>query len=127
MRQSVFIVHMYTFRPNKYVHHRKHSDRRWTRGLREDRGGTAGREQRHQFDKKNQLVSCCFESSQPQRTTSGLKTMFNLSPIYSAHKSSMKKLSQNHEIGADTNVQKTYTNIKQNIFEELVPSVLLLL
>ena len=34
------------------------------------------------------LVSWYFEPSQPQRITSGLKTMFSLSPFYSAPKSS---------------------------------------
>ena len=52
--------------------------------------------------------------------TSGLKTMFNLSPIYSARKSSNHKLSKNHKISPDTKLQKTYTNIKHKIFEELV-------
>ena len=32
------------------------------------------------------LLSWYFELSQPQRITSWLKTMFNLSPIYSARK-----------------------------------------
>ena len=41
------------------------------------------------------LVSWYFEPSQPQRVTSWLKTMFNLSPIYSARKSSNHKLSIN--------------------------------
>ena len=34
-----------------------------------------------------QSVSWCFEPSQPQRTTSELKTNFYLSPCYSFHKS----------------------------------------
>ena len=72
-----------------------------------------------------QLVSWYFEPSQPQRVTSWLKTMFNLSPIYSARKSSNRKLSINHKISHDTNLykNKTYTNIGHKIFEELVPSV----
>ena len=41
-----------------------------------------------------QLVSWYFERSQPQRITSRLKTMFHLSPIYSAHKPSNHKLSK---------------------------------
>ena len=53
--------------------------------------------------------------------------MLNLSPIYSARKSPNHKLSQNHKINPDTNLSKTYTNIKHKIFKELVPSVLLLL
>ena len=38
-----------------------------------------------------QLVSWCFEPSQPQRITSGLNTNFALSPSYSFHKSSYHK------------------------------------
>ena len=53
------------------------------------------------------LVSWCFEPSQPQRITSRLKTMFNLSPIYSACKLSNHKLSKNHKISPDTNLHKT--------------------
>ena len=51
--------------------------------------------------------------------------MFNLSPIYSARKSSNHKLSINHKISPDTNLhkKKTHTNIEHKIFEELVPSV----
>ncbi|WP_419617253.1 hypothetical protein, partial [Thiolapillus sp.] len=53
------------------------------------------------------LVSWYFEPSQPQRATSWLKTMFNLSHIYSARKSSNHKLSINHKITHDTNLHKT--------------------
>ena len=53
------------------------------------------------------LVSWYFEPSQPQRVTSWLKTMFNLTPIYSARKSSNHKLSINHKISHDTNLHKT--------------------
>ena len=55
--------------------------------------------------------------------------MFNLSPIYSARKSSNQKLSKKHKISPDTNPpkNKTPTNIKHKIFEELVPLVLPLL
>ena len=35
----------------------------------------------------SELVSRCFEPSQPQRIKSGLNTNFNLSPSYSFHKS----------------------------------------
>ena len=35
----------------------------------------------------SQLVSWCFEPSQPQRITSGLNTNFTLSPSYPFHKS----------------------------------------
>ena len=67
------------------------------------------------------LLSWYFEPSQPQRITSGLKTMFSLSPIYSARKSSNHKLSKNHKISPDTNLQKTYTNIKHNFFLRISP------
>ena len=73
------------------------------------------------------LVRWHFEPRQPRTITSGLKTMFNLSPVYAASKSSHNKLSKNHKISPDTNLQKTYTKIKHRIFEELVPSVLPLL
>ena len=53
------------------------------------------------------LVNWYFEPSQPQRITSRLKTVFNMSPIYSACKSSNHKLSINHKIGPDTNLHKT--------------------
>ena len=45
----------------------------------------------------SQLVNWYFEPSQPQRITSQLKTIFNLSPIYSAHKSSNHKSAKNHK------------------------------
>ena len=45
-----------------------------------------------------ELINWYFEPSQPQRITSRLKTMFNLSPIYSTRKSSNHKLFKNHEI-----------------------------
>ena len=38
-----------------------------------------------------QLVSWCFEPSQPHRITSGLNTDFTLSPSHSFHKSSWHK------------------------------------
>ena len=41
-------------------------------------------------------VSCLFRPSQPERITSGLKTNFNLPPIYSAHKSPNHKFSAIH-------------------------------
>ena len=49
--------------------------------------------------------------------------MFNLS----ARKPSNHQLLPTKKIGPDTNLQKTYTNMKQKMFEELVPSVLPLL
>ena len=54
--------------------------------------------------------------------------MFHLSPIYSAYKS----LNHNYpkttkSVLTQTLINKKYTNIKHNIFEELVPSVLPLL
>ena len=73
------------------------------------------------------LVNWYFEPSHLQRITSGLKTMFNLSPIFFFYlecKSSNHKLSINNKISPDTNVQKTYANIKQIFFEEIVSSVL---
>ena len=62
------------------------------------------------------------------------KTNFNLSPIYSSHKSSNHKFpkkiffknTQNQSWHKFT-YNKTYTNVKHKIFEELVPSVLPLL
>ena len=53
------------------------------------------------------VISWYFEPSQPQRVTSWLKTMFNLSPIYSARKISNHKLSINHKISHDINLHKT--------------------
>ena len=41
----------------------------------------------------SQLVSWCFEPSQPRRITSGLNTNFTLSPNYSFRNSSYHKLS----------------------------------
>ena len=55
----------------------------------------------------SQLASGYFEPSQPQRITSWLQTMFNLSAVYSARKSSNHKLSKNHKISPDTNSHKT--------------------
>ena len=51
--------------------------------------------------------------------------MFNLSPIYSARKSSNQKLFKNHKISPvhKFTSNKTYTNIEHKIFEELVPLV----
>ena len=76
------------------------------------------------------LVSWCFEPSQPPRIISGLKTNFNLSPIYSAQKSPNHKFSKIYKISPDTNLYKTkhtYAYIKHTVLEELVPSVLPLL
>ena len=58
-------------------------------------------------DRKIYLVSWYFELSQPWRITSWRKTTFNLSPIYSACKSSNYKSSKNHKISPDTNPHKT--------------------
>ena len=76
----------------------------------------------HCWEIVSELVSWHFELNQPQRITQ-LKTMFNLSPVYSACKSSNHKLSQNYKISPDTNLHITYTNIKHKNFKELVPSV----
>ena len=54
--------------------------------------------------RRGKLVGWYFEPSQPQRVTSGLKTNFNLSPGYSAHKSLNYKFSQIDEISPDTNL-----------------------
>ena len=63
--------------------------------------------------KFDSLVSWYFEPSQPQRITSGLKANFNLSPSYSAHKSSNHKFSKNYKINPDTNdIKHVYKNIK---------------
>ena len=43
------------------------------------------KQRKHQ---NTQLLSWCFEPSQPQKITSGLNTYFTLSPSYSFHKSS---------------------------------------
>ena len=55
------------------------------------------------------VLSWYFEPSQPQRITSRLKTMFNLSPIYSARKSS------NHKLSINTKSVLTQIYIKQSI------------
>ena len=76
------------------------------------------------------LIRWYFEPSRTQRIISGLKTNFNLSPTYSAHKSSNQKPSKIHKLRPDTNLSITkhaYTSIKHKIFEELVRSVLPLL
>ena len=51
--------------------------------------------------------------------------MFNLSPIYSARKSSNHILTINHKINPDTNLHKTIHTQTSNteFLEELVPSV----
>ena len=74
----------------------------------------------------NQLVSWYFEPSQPQRVTSWLKTSFNLSPIYSARKSSNHKSSTNHKIRHDTNLHRTkhtQTSDRLPLFSVLVKRV----
>ena len=58
----------------------------------------------------DQLVNWYFELSQPQRITSQLKTMFNLSPIYSACKSSNHKLFKNHKISPVHKFTQNKTN-----------------
>ena len=62
------------------------------------------------------LVSWYPEPSQPQRTTSGLKTNFNLSSSHYAHKSSNHKFSKIHHISPDTNSHKVYTQTWNTIF-----------
>ena len=78
----------------------------------------------------SQVVSCYFESSQPQRIASGLKCDSSLSPNYSAHKSlNHKKMFNLFKICVYTNMgrknktkQKTAcTNIKCKLFEKASP------
>ena len=64
------------------------------------------------------LVSWYSEPSQPQRIISGLNANSNLSPIYSAGKSSDHKCSKIYRISPHTYLYKTkhtYTNIKHNL------------
>ena len=56
------------------------------------------------------LVSWYFEPSQPQRMTSGLKQIFNLSPIYSAHVIKPQILPKNPTESVPTQIY-----IKQNV------------
>ena len=51
------------------------------------------KEEREKHGRKVSILS-----SQPQRITSRLKAMFNLSPIYAARKPSNHKLFKNHKI-----------------------------
>ena len=63
----------------------------------------------HDLDKvlhKKIWVSWYSEPSQPQRITSGLKSTFNLSPIYSASQSSNHKFSNIYKISLNTNLHK---------------------
>ena len=70
----------------------------------------------------SQLVSWCFKPSQPQIITSRQKTMFSLSPVYSARKSSNHKLSINHKISSDTNLHKQNRHKHQTqIFRRISP------
>ena len=64
------------------------------------------------------LFSWYFEPSQPHRITLRLKTMCNLSPIYSACKSSYHKLSKNHKICPDTNLHKNHTQTSNTKFSK---------
>ena len=68
-------------------------------------------------DTRVMVVSWYFEPSQPQRITSGLKTMLSLSPFFFFFLLSMQvikpQIIQKQKISPDTNVQKTYTSIKQ--------------
>ena len=67
-------------------------------------------------------VSWCFEPSQPQRTASGLKTNFNLTPSYSFHKSlyhksflSSKQISNSiHNVGMQT--EKNITHVLEPMY-----------
>ena len=73
-------------------------------------------------DNFNWLVSWYFEPCQPQRITSRPKTTFNLSPVYTARKSSNHKLSKIHKISPGTNPRKAKRciNITQN-FRRISP------
>ena len=51
------------------------------------------RERERERGRETELVSWYFEPSQPQTIVLGLKTVFNLSPSFSAHKSSNHKFS----------------------------------
>ena len=55
----------------------------------------------------NELVSWYSETSQPQKVISGLKTNFNLSPNYSAQKSSNNSFSELYKISPEKNVHET--------------------
>ena len=95
------------------------------------------------LDHNNNLIGWNFKPSQPQGIIlSGLKTMFHMSPIYSAHKSSnqsyletikpvliqiYKKQQQQQQQHPLPTHPPTHPNIKHKNFEELVPSVLPLL
>ena len=61
--------------------------------------------------------------SQPQRIILGLKTNFQLSPNYSAHKSSNHKFSKIYKLSPNINSHKTkhvHKNTTHKMFEELV-------
>ena len=73
------------------------------------------------------LVNWYFEPRQPQRITSRLKTMFNVSPVYSEHKSSNHEFSKKDKISPDTSQNKAYAKVIHKFYEELVPLVLPLL
>ena len=76
------------------------------------------------FKLAKNIVSWYFELSQPQRITSWLKTMFNLSLIDFACKSSNQKLSPNHKISPDTNLHKAkHTQTSNTKFSKNVPLV----
>ena len=64
------------------------------------------------------VVSWYFEPSQPQSITSGLKTIFNLSPFFFFSPSMQvikPQINHKKQIQSNTNAQKTYTNTKQKI------------
>ena len=65
------------------------------------------------------LVKGYFEPSQPQRITSRLKAIFNLSPFHFARKSSNHKLFKNQKISLDTNLHETkHTQTSNNFFSK---------
>ena len=80
-----------------------------------DNSMSTGRGTERHRDRKRQtkLVSKYFEPSQPKKTTSGLKTMFNLSPtfFYPARKLSNHKLSKIPNISPDKNYKRQTINL----------------
>ena len=86
---------------------RKKKRRKEAEQKKKRKGEEKNRRKKKKKERKGELVSWYFEPSQPQRVTSWLETMVNLSPIYSARKSSNHKLSIDHKISHDTNLHKT--------------------
>ena len=81
------------------------------------------------FTLLNQLVSRYFEPSQPQRITSRLELMFNLSPTFLPSMQVIKPqiIQKQQNQSRHKCTENTQKHHKQNIFKELVPSALPLL